>query len=134
MTDFNVVCEIDLMYFFSCLLLAGDSYDWFREDIPVKSISSLAELLKVFLIKWHHKDVHYIDLLVEQFLIYLPKENHIETPQDSSYDCDEPLLEDPIEVSHIDEVFEECDESLIPYILDETLEEPPREDPIEPCP
>jgi len=62
--DFNVVREVDLMYVFSCLLV-GDAFDWFREDIPINSISSLAELLKVFLIKWHCKDIHYIELLVE---------------------------------------------------------------------
>jgi len=131
--DSNVVREIDLMYFFSCLL-SDDAYDWFQEDVPINSISSLAELLKIFLIKWHHKDIHYVDFLVEQFLVHLPKENHIETPQDSSLDCDEPILEDPIEISHIDEILEEGDESLIPYIYDETFEEPSRENPIEPCP
>lgn len=131
--DFNVVHEVELMYALS-FLLAGDAFTWFHEDIPIKSIFSLAELLKVFLIKWHHKDVHYIELLVEEFIIYLPKENHIETPQESSLDCDEHILEDPTEVSHVHKIFEECDESLIPYIYDEILEEPSRENPIDPCP
>jgi len=90
--DFNVVREIDLMYVFSYLLV-DDAYDWFQEDVPIKSIASLADLLKVFPIKWHHKDIHYVELLVEQFLVRLPKENHIETPQDSSLDCDEHILE-----------------------------------------
>jgi len=67
-------------------------------------------------------------------MTFLPKQNHIETPQDSSSDCDEHTLEDPIEVSHVDEILKECDELLITYISDEILEEPSRENPIEPCP
>ena len=38
--DSNVVREIDLMYFFSCLL-TDDANDWFQEDVPINSISSL---------------------------------------------------------------------------------------------
>jgi len=39
--DFNVVHEVDLMYAFSCPL-ADDAFTWFREDVPINSISSLA--------------------------------------------------------------------------------------------
>lgn len=53
-TDFNVVHEYNLMYVFVCFL-DDDAYDWFLEDIPIKSISSLSDLFKAFLIKWQTK-------------------------------------------------------------------------------
>jgi len=123
MVDFDITHEEDWLQIFALSFING-ARDWFYDDLPINHIDSLFEFFCSFVNKWPPVCSINPYRFCYQATFRLPKEeNPVETYDDQPLDCEEHVLEDPIENLSTEEILEECNESIIENFADEIIVE-----------